>query len=97
MVFKLAVVTCGIAMGVALTFNAALAADPSAAPTEATPAVHASAASELSDRKLRTMKRNKSAKTLSQSGQDLIIDRCLRFLVSALQIDRNLARFTSRQ
>ncbi len=41
MVFKLAVVTCGIAMGVALTFNAALAADPSAAPTEATPAVRA--------------------------------------------------------
>jgi len=43
------------------------------------------------------MKRNKSAKTLSQSRQDFIIDRCLMFLVSALQIDRNLARFRSRR
>ena len=30
---------------------------------------------ELSDRKLRTKKRNKSAKAYSQSGQDFIIDR----------------------
>jgi hypothetical protein len=50
-----------------------------------------SAASELSDRKLRTTTRSKSTTTFSQSRQDLIIDRCRIVSVSALQIGRNLA------
>jgi hypothetical protein len=55
---------------------------------------HNRCAAELT---VRTRKRNISAKTLSQSKQDFIIDRCLMFLVFDLQIDRNLARFKSRQ
>jgi hypothetical protein len=39
MIFRLAAIICGAAMGVAFTLNAALAADPAAAPTQVTPPV----------------------------------------------------------